>query len=769
MKNNNKWLLGVACVSAVAFYTCKPAQKYATQYPVERDAAGRIKVDMHPDPTPKSPEEEMKHIYLPKGYHLQLVASEPMVSQPVAIAWDGSGRMYVAELNTYMLDADGTGENEPKCRIKLLEDTNGDGVMDKMTIYADNLVMPRTLQPLDNGRLLVNLTWSNDVYCFQDTDGDGVSDKQTTVYTSPTRTNNNNLEHQKSGLIWNLDNRMYVTYDPVRFTLKGDKVIGEEIAEQVPPQWGLTHDDYGRLFFSNAGAEIPARDFQQNIHYGQLDSKNQFEGDFQEVWPIVTTPDVQGGTIRLRLTDSTLNHFTACAGQSIYRGNMLPADTYGDLFIPEPVGRVIRRAKVTNKNGEVTLRNAYDKQEFIGSTDLNFRPVNTATGPDGSMYIVDMYHGIIQESNWTRKTSYLRGKIEDKGLQKNIGRGRIFRLVHDDYKPDFKQKFNLYKETSAQLVQHLTNISNGWWRDEAQKLLVIRNDKSVVPALQKMATDPGANHLSRIHALWTLNGMESLDNATWTKAMKDNDARVRKTVAWIGEDMMKADQKTIDQMATMMADADADVRFQVMLSMRFINNPKAKQIVADLIKNNPNDPMLALSQNQFDLRIKQKAEQAARTAALNAQSAKLVGQGQVIYKQLCFTCHGVDGKGVVIGAGSSTAPALAGNPDVNAFGSEKLIRVLLHGLTGPIRGTTYPDAMPALGGNDDNYIASVISYIRSDFGNKGAVVMPEDVATVRKATAARTASYTMAELDTIRPVLRGRGFGGPGGPGGPPR
>lgn len=761
MKNNSKWLLGVACVSAVAFYTCKSSQKYVTPYEVQRDAAGRILVDMHPDPTPKSPEEEMKHIYLPKGYHLQLVASEPMVSQPVAIAWDGNGRMYVAELNTYMLDADGTGENEPKCKIKLLEDTNGDGVMDKMTVFADNLVMPRTLQPLDNGRLLVNLTWSNDVYCFQDTDGDGVSDKKTTVYTSPTVGNNNNLEHQKSGLIWNLDNRMYVTYDPVRFTLKGDQVIGETIAEQVPPQWGLTHDDYGRLFFSNAGAEVPARDFQQNIHYGQLDTKNQFDADFQAVWPIVTTPDVQGGPIRLR-ADSTLNHFTACAGQSIYRGNMLPADTYGDLFIPEPVGRIIRRAKVTNVNGEITLRNAYDKQEFIGSTDINFRPVNTATGPDGSMYIVDMYHGIIQESNWTRKGTFLRNRIENKDLQKNIGRGRIFRLVHDDYKPDFKKKPNLYNETSEQLVQHFTtNLNNGWWRDEAQKLLVIRNDKSVVPLLKKLALDPGANHLTRIHALWTLNGMGSLDNDTFVAAMKDNDARVRKTVAWIGEDMMKVEPKAIDEMATMMADADADVRFQLMLSMRFVNSDKSKKIVTDLISKYPNDPMLALSQNTFETRIKQKAEQAARQALLSAQNAKLVAAGQVIYKQLCFTCHGVDGKGVVIGGGTSTAPALAGNPDVNAFGSEKLIRILLNGLSGPIRGTTYPDAMPALGGNNDEYIASVLSYIRSDFGNKGSVVLAEDVATVRKAVGSRSAGYTMPELDTIKPVLRPRGFGGP--------
>ncbi|MFD2145801.1 DUF7133 domain-containing protein [Mucilaginibacter antarcticus] len=132
MNKNYKKLLAVVCVAAMAVYACKSVQKYVTQYPVERDAAGKIKVNMTPDPTPKSPEEEMKHIYMPPGYHLQLVASEPMVSQPVAIAWDGDGRMYVAELNTYMLDVKGTGERDATCKIKLLEDTNGDGIMDKV-------------------------------------------------------------------------------------------------------------------------------------------------------------------------------------------------------------------------------------------------------------------------------------------------------------------------------------------------------------------------------------------------------------------------------------------------------------------------------------------------------------------------------------------------------------------------------------------------------------------------------------------------------------
>ena len=751
MKKNYKWILGVVCASAALFYTCKSTQKYVTQYPVERDADGKIIVNMHPDPTPKSPIEEMKHIYMPPGYHLQLVASEPMVSQPVAIAWDGDGRMFVAELNTYMLDVNGSGEHDPICKIKLLEDTNNDGVMDKMTVFADSLVLPRTLQPLDHGRLLVNQTWTNDVFCFQDTNGDGVADKKTIVYKSPTQ-NTNNLEHQKSGLIWNLDNRMYVTYDPVRFTLSGDKVLAEALPEGTPPQWGLGNDDYGRIFFSSAGSEVPALDFQQNIHYGQFDFRDQYDQiDFNAVWPIVTTPDVQGGPNRLRKPDSTLNHFTASNGQSIFRGDKLPTDMRGDLFICEPVGRLIRRAKVTNTNGKIFLKNAYDKSEFIASTDLNFRPVNTITGPDGCMYIVDMYHGIIQESEWTKADSYLRPKIQQKGLQKNIGRGRIYRLVHDDYKPT-KERPHMLEETSAQLVQHL-NSMNGWWRDAAQKLLVIRNDKTVVPALKTMAATGG--QLARIHALWTLNGMDEMDEATFSKALKDPDAEVRKTTVWIGEDFMKKNAHVIDLLSAMQSDASADVRFQLLLTMRFADSDKSKGIIANLIKNNPNDPLLAASQNSFDNKARGRAEQLARQKLLNESSAKLVAQGSLIFKQLCFTCHGTDAKGIANAGGIPTAPALAGNPDVNNQSPERLIRILLNGLSGPIRGTTYADVMPALGGNTDEYIASVLSYIRSDFGNKGSVILPDDVKKIREATKDKTTAYTMDELNAIRPA-RGR-------------
>src|SRR3569833_2194898 len=148
------------------------------------------------------------------------------------------------------------------------------------------------------------------------------------------------------------------------------------------------------------------------------------------------------------------------------------------------------------------VKNAYDKAEFLTSSDMNFRPINTYTGPDGCLYIVDMYHGIIQESEWTKPDSYLRPHILRKNLDKNIGRGRIYRVVHDGYKPGPKP--NLLKATNEELVKTLTN-PNGWWRDNAQKLLVIHGDKAVAPQLEKLVTSSDAAIYTRLQALWTLD------------------------------------------------------------------------------------------------------------------------------------------------------------------------------------------------------------------------------------------------------------------------
>ncbi|WP_316811690.1 HEAT repeat domain-containing protein [Pedobacter heparinus] len=739
MTKNKQWALATLGL-CMLIYACKVSQNI-----LKRDANGKIIVNTAPSSKYLSPHESMKAIHLQIGYHLELIASEPMIHEPVAMVWDGNGRMYVAEMNTYMQDADGTGEMKAACTVKRLEDTNGDGKMDKAVVFIDSLLLPRMILALDD-RILVNETYSNHIYSYRDTNGDGIADEKKLVFKNDA-VSKSNLEHQKSGLIWNLDNKIYVTVENMRYYYDNGMIRSEYLHEGPGGQWGLTHDNYGRLFFSSAGSETPALNFQQNPSYGRLDFKDQFDEEFQAVWPIISTPDVQGGIKRLR-SDSTLNHFTGCTGQSIYRGNSLPADANGDLFICEPVGRLIRRAKVINTDGKITLKNAYEKGEFIASTDMNFRPVNSVTGPDGCLYIIDMYRGIIQESAWTKIGSYLRPKITSRNLDKNIGRGRIYRVVYDGIKPD-KTVPRLLSLSTDKLIPYLSH-TNGWWRENAQKLIVIRGDKSVAPALKEIALNTEATQLGRIHALWTLNGLKVLDNETIMQILKDKDPELRKTAVWICDEKVRGgNEQLIAALKPIKNDTSPDVRFQLALTLRFSKSEKAQAIIKDLLMRYPGNQVMAESQKKYQNSLDAKALTEKNAKALTEADKKLVSQGALIFKQLCATCHGTDGKGVIIGGKDMIAPPLASSADVTGD-PEKMIKVLLHGLSGPVNGKTYPDIMPALEGNDDEYIASALSYIRNDLGNKAPVVNPSDVKKVRKETNGRSIPWTVKELETTK-------------------
>ncbi|WP_138992544.1 c-type cytochrome [Larkinella sp. C7] len=735
------WISGILAASMLAV-TCQVSRQNAqgtaqtrTSQTVETVPA----FTANPSPAHLTPEQSLKSFRLPKGYHLELVASEPMIHEPVAVAWDGNARMYVVEMNTYMQDVDGSHEHDPVSRVMLLEDTNNDGKMDKSSVFINKLLLPRMLLCVGH-ELLVNETDTYDIYSYKDTDGDGVADQKKPVF-NPGKKAPGNLEHQRSGLDWNLDNWIYVTVDPVRFRYTNGILKADSIPSGSGGQWGLTHDNYGRLYFSSAGGEVPALGFQINPMYGRLEFRDQYSEEFNAVWPIIKTPDVQGGVQRIRTTDTTLNHFTASCGQVIFRGDRLPADLSGDLLISEPVGRLIRRAKVSNKAGKTMLENAYQKEEFIASTDMNFRAVNMYTGPDGCLYIVDMNRGIIQEGNWTREDSYLRPQITRLGLDKNIQHGRIYRLVHDGIKPGTKPQ--MLDDASSKLVTYLEH-ANGWWRDNAQKELIVRNDQSVVPALKAMATgQKTTSALGRIHALWTLEGLNAVDKTVILKALTDEDAQVRRVGILLGEPYLKQnDESLLARLGDLKTDPSFDVRTQLVLSLSNSSLPKAKALAQEVIALAPDNEMVARVQKSLDKNEDVKRF-GRRLGSLDETDRKLVLNGSTIYKSLCTTCHGSDGKGLE----SKAAPPLMGSQRVRNRNKEIAIRILLHGLSGPIDGQTYPDVMPAMGANDDEWLASVLSYIRYEFGsNQNPGIRPADVKAVREQTAGREKPWTLEEL-----------------------
>src|SRR4028118_1199512 len=269
-----------------------------TTTPSSTQTFKRNVVDTNPPVTPLSPEESMKKIQLPPGFHVELVASEPMVQEPVAICWDGNGRMYVAEMNTYMKDANATGEFEHTSRIKLLEDTDNDGKIDKSSVFADGLLLPRSILAVGN-QLLVQETNIQHIWSYQDTNGDGKADEKKIAFKNDVL-DVRNLEHQNGGLYWNIDNWIYPTRDNLRYKYNNGNVRADTMIDNMIGQWGLTSDNYGRLFYSEAGPGLPAVQIQQMPAYGALNFKDQYSEAFTSVWPIIGTVDAQGGREALR-------------------------------------------------------------------------------------------------------------------------------------------------------------------------------------------------------------------------------------------------------------------------------------------------------------------------------------------------------------------------------------------------------------------------------------------------------------------------------------
>ena len=736
MARMNRLVLLLA-VSMIGLWSCQE-KKYRDEI------YEKPKIHGNPEIRNLSPEESLMTMYLPKGYRIELVATEPMINEPVAIAWDGNGKMYVAQMMTYMQDIDGGHEDEPWSRISVLEDSNGDGTMDKSSVFIDSMVLPRIMLPLDD-RVIVGETYNRSLYSYRDTNGDGTADEKIILLEDTVR-DNRNLEHQDANMIWSLDNWLYVTNKAFRYRFTDNAFVRDTLPESARGQWGLTQDETGRLFFSSAGGEIPALGFQQHPAYGSLEMEGRWDESFMEPWPIVGTLDAQGGPRRIRKGDSTLNRFTGVAGQEIFLGDKMPP-AYGDLFIPEPVGRLVRRAKVHHVDGKIVLENAYSQTEFLASTDPLFRPVYAATGPDGCLYIVDMYRGIIQEGNWVREGSYLRGVVKEKGYDKFVGRGRIYKIIHEEMVPGPKPE--LLNKNSAELLPHLGH-PNGWWRNTAQKLIILKKDKSVVRDLveivegnenwfTRMLHSGKDFGLERLHALWTLEGLDAIEKPLLKTALKDKDPRVRGGAIRICEHYLKKnDLEIFEELKSLANDPEIEVLQQLILSLR-MNNDASKSTVKSILDSHPNNEVIKITAAENLYPSFSVIQELREKYRLRGGATQMIN-GYKIFNDYCSTCHGADGKGI-----RQLAPSLVGSPRVTGD-YEVPVKILLNGLSGPVDGVEYNGPMAAVANENDQYIADVLSYIRTHLNNSESI-WDGRVRGIREKTKDRNTYWTLKELE----------------------
>jgi mono/diheme cytochrome c family protein len=457
-------------------------------------------------------------------------------------------------------------------------------------VFADGLVLPRSVKVLEHGILVAE---PPNIWLMRDRDGDLKMDTKE-LLTDKFGRREGSVEGNANSLCWALDNNIYTAESDLYLRFKNGKFeVRKTLARG---EWGVTQDDAGRIF-RNTNESALHVDFVPTPYYarnpnllrtrGSYDGLGRFE-EVNAVWPVRPNPGTnrayQAGVDR---PDGTLARFTSVCAPLVYRGDRLPAELYGSVFLAEPAANLVGRVVLTDDGQSLRVRKAYEKGEFVASTDERFRPVFISNAPDGTLYLVDMYRGIIQQR--ISITQYLHGEITKRKLDQAIELGRIYRVMHTTTRRD--ESPALAGFSAGQLVAALAH-PNGWRRDRAQQLLVERGDKSVAPALVKLATT-AADPRARLHALWTLDGIDAIDTATVTKALTDTSRDVRVSAIRIAERWLGEPNSMIQpEVLKRLDDTDWWVREQLAASLGAVLPGARETAIATALERYADDPIV---------------------------------------------------------------------------------------------------------------------------------------------------------------------------------
>lgn len=454
---------------------------------------------------PLRPEDALKTLTLPPGYQLELVASEPLVQDPILAEFDGDGRLWVLEMSGFAYHEDMANSFEPISKLVILEDTTGDTVFDKRTVFMDQLIMPRAFKILDSNCALVGAP--PNLFHACDLDGDLVADTREIV--NDTFSVEGVVEHGANGLYWALDNTLYVSQHD--WNLKRSAEGFYTVPSLNRGQWGITQDSVGRTY-RNVNTEPLFVDYISPDYYARNPNlirtsglyANLVDQAFSAIWPARPTPGLNRGYREGSLReDGSAIYYAGVSSPMIYRGDRLPEELHEQAFVVDSPTNIVHLLKLEDDgSGNLSARDFYERGEFIASTDERFRPVQIVNGWDGAIYVIDMYRGVSQDG--PLQTDYLRSYINERRLWEHINLGRIYRVVHTGWTPD--EKPSMSTDSTSQLIGHLSH-PNGWWRDTAQQLLVQRADPEAVSELRSLALNSDNQH-ARLHALWTLSGLE---------------------------------------------------------------------------------------------------------------------------------------------------------------------------------------------------------------------------------------------------------------------
>ncbi len=543
-------------------------------------------------PAPIAPADAVSTFQLKPGLKIELACAEPLVADPVAFDWGPDGRLWVVEMAGYPLGIDGKGT--PGGRIKVLTDDDGDGKFDRASLFMAGVNFPTGVKAWREGVLVVA---APEIFYAEDTNADGKADYVKTLYQG---FGEGNEQHRVNGLRWGLDNWLYLangdsggkvtslltdeTLDISGRDLRIKPATGQLDAQSGQTQFGRCRDDWGNWFGgynSNPMWQYMLRDhyLRRNPHIIPPEIINTLARypDSRKVFPASRTLE--------RFNDSTFaNRFTSACNPIIYRDNYLGEDFYGNSFVCEPVHNLIHREVVSATRLSFTSRRAEEEQdsEFLASTDNWFRPVMVRTGPDGALWIADMYRFVIEHPEWIPRDALRR--ID---LRAGEDRGRIYRIFPASEKNCTTPRLDALG--NEELIAHLES-PNGTLRDMVQQLLVWRQDSSAKkPLLRMLATSK--KPLARLHALCTLDGANLLTPQVVLDGLSDSHSGVRRHAIRLSE-KFAANARVQSALLDMLTDEDLHVRMQLAYSLGEIPEDVAVSGLADLVFAQPNDKYL---------------------------------------------------------------------------------------------------------------------------------------------------------------------------------
>ncbi|MEM9255122.1 MAG: family 16 glycoside hydrolase [Pseudomonadota bacterium] len=521
-------------------------------------------LDTEPAPV-LSPEEALSAFRIAPGFTVELVAAEPLVEDPVAMDWDEQGRLYVVEMRGYMPDAYGTGSEEPVGQVVRLTDANGDGIMDRSEVFLGELVNPRAVAVVNDGILIAEPP--NLWLCELPTES-ALCDRPRRVGGYAIDVDTANVEHMENGLRLGLDNWLYNAKSGRQLRLR--EGVLEERQGLQRGQWGLARDDLGRWFYNHNSTWLQADFFAgEDAVLPNTDQRPEGLGvnltNPAQVHSVRVNPGVNRaylpGTLR---EDGRLHRATGASGLTVYRGEQFPEPLYGNVFVAEPAGNVVGQFVLSENGLEITARQRlypdeqWGEREFLGSTDERFRPVDVMNGPDGALYIVDMYRGIIQDDHFL--TDELREQIFQRQLEAPPGMGRIWRIKPTQ--PVASSPPVQWADASDKALIEALQHDNGWVRDTAQRLLLDRETPLSGP-LSAIALGPET--VPALHAVWTLQGRDELSRELVMKLAVMPDSPRQMNALRAGAGLLSA--RDFVQLAETLADSDEGVRLQLAFAM----------------------------------------------------------------------------------------------------------------------------------------------------------------------------------------------------------